>query len=130
MEKKENEKLLNLFSERLKNIMNENGVTQVELSYAMGLERSTVNKWIMKKSLPRMGVIEKLAVFFRVEKSYFLDESADVNTRIFYLDKDAQGLLERYNKLNAKDKQEIRNMIDFKLFQYAQSSEQEESNCV
>ena len=58
MEKKENEKLLNLFSERLKNIMNENGVTQVELSYAMGLERSTVNKWIMKKSLPRMGVIE------------------------------------------------------------------------
>lgn len=126
MEKKENEKLLNLFSERLKNIMNENGVTQVELSYAMGLERSTVNKWIMKKSLPRMGVIEKLAVFFRVEKSYFLDESADVNTRIFYLDKDAQGLLERYNKLNAKDKQEIRNMIDFKLFQYAQSSEQEE----
>lgn len=130
MEKKENEKLLNLFSERLKNIMNENGVTQVELSYAMGLERSTVNKWIMKKSLPRMGVIEKLAVFFRVEKSYFLDESADVNTRIFYLDKDAQGLLERYNKLNAKDKQEIRNMIDFKLFQYAQSSEEEESNCV
>lgn len=130
MEKKENEKLLNLFSERLKNIMNENGVTQVELSYAMGLERSTVNKWIMKKSLPRMGVIEKLAVFFRVEKSYFLDESADVNTRIFYLDKDAQGLLERYNKLNAKDKQEIRNMIDFKLFQYAQSSEEEESSCV
>lgn len=130
MEKKENEKLLNLFSERLKNIMNENGVTQVELSYAMGLERSTVNKWIMKKSLPRMGVIEKLAVFFRVEKSYFLDESADVNTRIFYLDKDAQGLLERYNKLNAKDKQEIRNMIDFKLFQYAQSSEQEEENCI
>lgn len=130
MEKKENEKLLNLFSERLKNIMNENGVTQVELSYAMGLERSTVNKWIMKKSLPRMGVIEKLAVFFRVEKSYFLDESADVNTRIFYLDKDAQELLEQYNKLNAKDKQEIRNMIEFKLFRYAQSSEEEESNCV
>jgi transcriptional regulator with XRE-family HTH domain len=130
MEKKENEKLLNLFSERLKNIMNENGVTQVELSYAMGLERSTVNKWIMKKSLPRMGVIEKLAVFFRVEKSYFLDESADVNTRIFYLDKDAQELLEQYNKLDAKDKQEIRNMIEFKLFQCAQSSEQEEKNCI
>ena len=125
-----NEKLVDLFSERLKAIMNENGITQVELSYAMGLERSTVNKWIMKKSLPRMGVIEKLAVFFRVEKSYFIDENADVNTRVFYLNKEEQKLLERYNKLNASDKQEILNMIDFKLFQYEKSSEEDERNCI
>lgn len=130
MASKGDEKLTELFSERLKNIMDENGITQVELSYAMGLERSTVNKWIMKKSLPRMGVIERLAAFFRVEKSYFVDENADVNTRIFYLNREEQRLLEQYNKLNASDKQEILNMIDFKLFQYEKSSEEDESNCI
>lgn len=130
MASKGDEKLTELFSERLKNIMDENGITQVELSYAMGLERSTVNKWIMKKSLPRMGVIERLAAFFRVEKSYFVDENADVNTRIFYLNREEQRLLEQYNKLNASDKQEILNMIDFKLFQYEKSSEEDESSCV
>lgn len=130
MASKGDEKLTELFSERLKNIMDENGITQVELSYAMGLERSTVNKWIMKKSLPRMGVIERLAAFFRVEKSYFVDENADVNTRIFYLNREEQRLLEQYNKLNASDKQEILNMIDFKLFQYEKSSEEDERNCI
>ena len=57
MEKYTEDKLNDLFSRRLKAIMDENGVNQVELSYAMGLERSTVNKWLMKKALPRMGVV-------------------------------------------------------------------------
>lgn len=130
MASKDNEKMAELFSERLKHIMNENGVTQVELSYAMGLERSTVNKWIMKKSLPRMGIIEKLAVFFRVEKSYFIDENADMNTRIFYLNREEQKLIEKYNKLNNVDKREVLNLIDFKLFQAEKSFEEEESSCV
>ena len=39
-------------------------------------------------------------------------------------------LIKKYRQLNASDKQEILNMIDFKLFQYEKSSEEDESNCV
>lgn len=128
MEKYTEDKLNDLFSRRLKAIMDENGVNQVELSYAMGLERSTVNKWLMKKALPRMGVVEKLAAYFMVEKSYFMDEKADLNTRIYYLSREEQDIIKKYRQLGADDKEKVHDFIDYRLYKAASSSEQEEEN--
>ena len=74
MPKEDYERLTRLFSKRLKELMEGNNINQVELSAAMGLSRSTVNKWITQKALPRMEIIEKLALFFGVSKSYLLEE--------------------------------------------------------
>lgn len=81
----EAEKMREVFSRRLQELMSENNIAQAELSYVLGMDRSTVNKWIMKKALPRMAIIEKLASYFGVEKSYFLDENADTEMRSYYL---------------------------------------------
>ena len=60
----EAEKMREVFSRRLQELMSENNIAQAELSYVLGMDRSTVNKWIMKKALPRMAIIEKLASYF------------------------------------------------------------------
>ena len=65
------EELKLLFSQRLSLIMQQRDINQVELSKILGVSESTVGKWLLKKAMPRMGVIQKLANYFNVGKSYF-----------------------------------------------------------
>lgn len=62
------------FSVRLKTLLSEHEMTQNQLSKILGVSESTVGKWILEKSLPRMGVIQKLSEYFNVPKSYFLEK--------------------------------------------------------
>ena len=55
--------------------MQRENINQVELSRIIGVSESTVGKWILCKSMPRMGIIQKLADHFHVGKSYFLEEA-------------------------------------------------------
>lgn len=124
----EAEKMKEIFSQRLQTLMSENNVAQTELSYLLGMDRSTVNKWIMKKALPRMAIIEKLSSYFGVEKSYFLDENADTNMRSYYLDPETamlaqelkdnpqyRVLLDSTKKLKPEAVQEVMKFIDYQL---------------
>ncbi len=85
MSTEEAKKMMELFSIRLSSLLKESGMSQTELSEMLGVSRSTVNKWIMQKSVPRMGLIEKMSSIFGVPKSYFLEEAAE-NKRAYYLD--------------------------------------------
>lgn len=69
------EEMRKLFSKRLSEIMQQENINQVELSKIIGVSESTVGKWILCKSMPRMGIIQKLADHFHVGKSYFLEEA-------------------------------------------------------
>lgn len=62
------------FSMRLKTLLSEHEMTQNQLSKILGVSESTVGKWILEKSLPRMGIIQKLSEYFNVPKSYFLEK--------------------------------------------------------
>lgn len=62
------------FSVRLKTLLSEHEMTQNQLSKILGVSESTVGKWILEKSLPRMGIIQKLSEYFNVPKSYFLEK--------------------------------------------------------
>lgn len=79
------EELRALFSNRLSALLNEHNINQAELAKILGVSESTVGKWMLMKSLPRMGIIQKLSDYFGVPKSYFLEESA-ANKRAYYLD--------------------------------------------
>lgn len=76
-------KMMNLIGDRLSSLLQESGISQTELSEMLGVSRSTVNKWIMKKALPRMGLIEKMSSIFGVPKSYFLEEVVDDRRALF-----------------------------------------------
>lgn len=73
-----------IFSQKLRALLKENKINQTELANMLKVSESTVGKWLLKKALPRMGIIEKLSVIFNCPKSYLLEEEED--RRSYYLD--------------------------------------------
>lgn len=74
-----------LFSHRLSSLMSERNINQREIAQVVGVSESTVGKWLLLKAIPRMGVIQKLADYFNVGKSYFLEDAHD-QTQGYYTD--------------------------------------------
>lgn len=62
-----------IISDNLKRLMEEHEISNIELSEKIGVSQSTVGKWLLQKSVPRMGAIEKLADYFNVNKSDILE---------------------------------------------------------
>lgn len=85
------EELKALFSSRLSALLNEQNINQAELAKILGVSESTVGKWMLMKSLPRMGIIQKLSDYFGVPKSYFLEEATE-KKQAYYLDSETARL--------------------------------------
>lgn len=64
-----------IISKNLKKIMKEFKIKQYELAKIAGVSESAAGKWILGKSTPRMGAIQKMADHFGIPKSYILNES-------------------------------------------------------
>lgn len=63
-----------LFSNRLKTMLQKTGMQQKELAEKLNVSESTVGKWVLAKSMPRtMGLIQQIADIFDIGKSYFLE---------------------------------------------------------
>lgn len=67
-------KIKNNISKNLKYYMELKDINNKELAEVLGVSESTVGKWLLKKSTPRMGVIEKLANYFNIEKSDLIED--------------------------------------------------------
>lgn len=63
--------------ENIKNLREARGLTQAQLGDAVGVSDKAVSTWESGKREPRMGVVEKLAAFFGVEKSTLLFGDSD-----------------------------------------------------
>lgn len=61
-------------SENLTRYMEKNNVNNRELADVLGVSESTVGKWILQKNAPRMGAIEQIARYFKIEKSDLIDK--------------------------------------------------------
>lgn len=64
-----------IFSKNLKTLLEKKNLSQVELSKILGVSESSVGKWLLQKSMPRMTIIEKLAQYFQVDKTYFFKDT-------------------------------------------------------
>ncbi|WP_462433016.1 helix-turn-helix domain-containing protein [Phascolarctobacterium succinatutens] len=113
-----------LFSINLKRIMLANGKTQSDIVKDLSFRQATVSDWLNGKKYPRMDKIEMLAQYFRISIDELISVSKQEKMSLSSLE---LALIKKYRQLSASDKQEILNMIDFKLFQYTQYSEQEEN---
>lgn len=116
-----------LFSINLRKIMLENDKTQSDIVKDLNFRQATVSDWLNGKKYPRMDKIEMLAQYFSISIDELISVSKQEKISLSSLEFE---LIKKYRQLSTSDKQEILNMIDFKLFQYAQSSEQEEENCI
>lgn len=70
-----------IISKRIQEMLDKNDMTQSDLAKILSVSESTVGKWILMKSIPRMGIIQKLSDYFNVPKSYFLEESSTYHAK-------------------------------------------------
>lgn len=61
------------FSTNLRYYMERDGLNQADISRLVGVSESAVGKWMKMKSTPRMGIVEKLAEHFGINKSDLLE---------------------------------------------------------
>ena len=76
-----------IIAKKLRGLLDENKINQSELAEILQVSESTVGKWLLKKALPRMGIIEKLSSIFNCPKSYLLEENE--TRRSYYLNPEA-----------------------------------------
>lgn len=68
------EEVKNILSKNLEHYMTINDINNKDLSQVLGVSESTVGKWLLRKSVPRMGVIEAMAAYFNIQKSDLLED--------------------------------------------------------
>lgn len=98
-------RLKEIFSVRLANLLSENNMSQTELASMLGVSESTVGKWLLKKSFPRMSILEKLSVIFNRPKAYFYDEEEQRST--YYLNPETAQLAQELH-----DNPDLRILMD------------------
>ena len=70
-----------MVAERIKNLREQKGITQVELAKQLNITRSSVNAWEQGISVPSTQFIVELAYIFKVSTDYLLgvDTTATVS---------------------------------------------------
>ena len=69
-----------IISNNLQRLMNKADINNKELAKIVGVDESTVGKWLLEKSTPRMGAIELMAEYFGVQKSDILERPTEKKT--------------------------------------------------
>lgn len=64
-----------IFQSRFNDLLQKEKITQKEIAVICGVSTSTVSTWSKGLNMPRMDKIERLANYFGLPKSYFIEES-------------------------------------------------------
>lgn len=59
-------------AERIKELMKEEGLTQVTLAERVGVKQNTISAWILKKKEPSIRSLWLLADYFSVDIDYLV----------------------------------------------------------
>lgn len=96
-----------IFSDNLKRLMTEQNLSQIDVAKAINVSPQTFNTWVKGIAFPRMGKVQRLADYFRVDKSDLLDDACTTTKRTYYEDPD---IVEMANEL--KDRPDLRVLMD------------------
>lgn len=70
----EEERIKRIFAKNLNRLMKEYKINQTQISEITGVSQQSVSNWLNEKQIPRMGIIEKLADYFKIMKSDLLED--------------------------------------------------------
>ena len=112
-----------MFSTNLKQIMLDHSKTQSDLVKDLNLRQATVSDWLNGKKYPRMDKVELLAKYFNVS----INDLIMVTPKFEYsMSPKEKMIIKKYRQLDAGGQDRIDRMIDFELFQLAQSAVEKE----
>lgn len=110
-----------MIRDKIKKLREENDVTQAELANAIGVTTSAVSAWEKGINEPRMGQVHKIAQYFKVTKSYLVnDEESPIYDEkaimiaeklIKYENQELAQLMDKISKMDKKDKDKIIKVI-------------------
>ena len=112
--------------DNIKNLRLKHNLSQSELASVVGVSDKAVSTWEQNKAVPRMGVIQKMADYFGLQKSDIIEPSDTTaiqssNGRAVKkgasLNQDESKLLADYRNLNGNNRQAINVMIALFLSQ-------------
>lgn len=66
-----------IFAENLTRLVNGSKLPQSEIAKRINVSPQTFNTWIQGKAIPRMGKIQLLADYFKIEKSDLIEEKSN-----------------------------------------------------
>lgn len=67
-----------IFAENLTRLVNGSKLPQSEIAKRINVSPQTFNTWIQGKAIPRMGKIQLLADYFKIEKSDLIEEKSNI----------------------------------------------------
>jgi transcriptional regulator with XRE-family HTH domain len=101
---------------KLKELLDERGMTQVELARHLHLGKSTVSQYISGTRTPDLAMLVRLARFFSVSVDYLLGLS-DVRWPAVLKDPDVAVVVRRAGELAPEQKARLLEYIDYLAFE-------------
>ena len=89
-----------IFSTNLLNAIRRSGQQQIDVAKAIGVSQQTFNSWCRGIALPRIGKIEKLAQYFKIQKTDLLDPPSSRSPAAAPPSPEQADLLEKYDALS------------------------------
>ena len=108
-----------MFIKNLKKLLLDNNMTYKELAEKLGVKASSVSMWMTGNSLPRMGLLDKLADLFDVSLDYLMGGTGtkESSCGMTILTTEIE-LIQKYRELTPHGKK----MVDFTLNEEWQQS--------
>lgn len=66
-----------LFAERLRGLMREESLNQVELAKRIGVKQNTISAWLSQKKEPCISSLWQVADYFKVDVDYLIGRKDD-----------------------------------------------------
>lgn len=88
-----------IFSKNLLRVLNEHDKNQVDVAKAIGVSQQTFNTWCRGVALPRMGKIQLLADYFRIDMSELISDKTTAASMV-NIDTKKEELMRIYDLLN------------------------------
>ena len=105
-----------IFQKKFNRLLAEQQITQKEVAAICGASTSTVSTWSKGTNMPRMDKIERLANYFSLPKSYFIEDDHQPNEFTSTLEADpfANQLFAAYGEVKKEFTQD--DIDDIKMF--------------
>ena len=109
-----------IYLKRLVSLVNESGLSRVEIGKIIGVNRNTVGTYLSGKASIKLEALEALAKYFHVPLSYFFSDESVENTRSDFEDPLVKQLLDEKDKRISELKDQLTYLKKF----YDQFSEE------
>lgn len=113
-----------IFARNLNSYIEASGKTQLEIAKSIGVSPQTFNTWCKGIAIPRMGKVQALADYFRINKSDLIEDKEPAAPSTL------PPIMEYYNQLNNEGKAEATKRVEELTFlpKYTENIEKMESS--